>query len=212
MKLSVLPTFLTATMVFLCPLETALAVERNYSVDDVSKVRAPQSVFTEKDYFKYADWRLYNIKEPSLWNASKDPNERTFRFIYLPVEKSGLSIRIDFDSASKAKLTWKIFEGRSADAWGSVQKTGEVDLTETQIELFEFEFNRLNYWHLERSFEDGQKLGVLWLMEFAEYGKYHAVPKIKPDQGRIYEFERFVVRLSGLENPPLDAGKPGGGS
>jgi len=179
--------------------DLANARTQAYPVGDVSHVRAPQSVFTETDYFPYADRRLFKMKEPSLWKMSRDPNNRAFRFLWVPVSGQVLLIRIDFEGPDKASLTTSRSTGIEDEDWGEVTDLRTIELTDEQIELFEYRFNRLDYWYLEREQETEEEVGDLWLFEGAEYGKYHAVPRVKPAEGLIYDFELFLVRFSGLD-------------
>jgi hypothetical protein len=202
---------------------SAWASNRPIPVGDVSTVRAPQSVFTEKDYFPYADRRLYKIEEPSLWKLSRDPNTRVFRFFFVPENSQALSIRIDFATPEEAILTWRKFSGRTADYWGEVLETKEIKLTSEQIKLFNYEFHRLNYWYLDRDLHLSEKEQILaslivteqdekdesdlWLLEAAEYGKYHAVPRFNPTEGLVYEHQKFLVRFSGLPESLVTGGE-----
>jgi hypothetical protein len=202
---------------------SAWATNRPIPVGDVSTVRAPQSVFTEKDYFPYADRRLYRIEEPSLWKLSRDPNTRVFRFMFVPENSPALSIRIDFAAPEEAVLTWRKFSGQPAEYWGEVQETKEIKLTSEQIKLFEYEFHRLNYWYLDREPQLSEREQILaslivtekevdgesdlWLLEAAEYGKYHAVTRINPTEGLVYEYQKFLVRFSGLPESLVTGGE-----
>ncbi|TNE37014.1 MAG: hypothetical protein EP347_09275 [Alphaproteobacteria bacterium] len=186
----------------------ALALPRPVNVGDVGYVRAPQDVFTEKDFFSYADRRLYNIKEPSLWVKSRDPNTRLFRFLFLSADRNGLAIRVEFAGPEKARLIWKTFDGLQTDDWGQVIDEGELELTVEQMNLFDYELNRLNFWFLERDQQGAKDTGDLWLLEGAEYGKYHAVPRIAPSEGLLYNFETFLVRFAGLDEALVVRGRP----
>ncbi|TNE57504.1 MAG: hypothetical protein EP340_08290 [Alphaproteobacteria bacterium] len=197
-----------AAAIFVGGAAAALAHPRPVNVGDVGFVRAPQDVFTEKDFFAYADRRLYNIKEPSLWVKSRDPNTRLFRFLYLSGDRKGLAIRVEFAGPEKARLIWKTFEGLQAEDWGQVIDEGEQELTIEQMNLFDYELNRLNFWYLDRDQQGTDKMGDLWLLEGAEYGKYHAVPRIAPSEGLLYNFETFLVRFAGLDEALVVRGRP----
>ena len=190
----------------------AEARSRSYPVGDVNHVRAPQSVFTEVDYFPYADRRLFKMEEPSLWQMSRDPNIRIFRFIWLPLEGQVLSIRIEFAGPDTATLTTARSTGVEGEDWGEITGLRTIELTTEQIELFEYRFNRLDFWYLEREPELAEAAASadvsadLWLLEGAEYGKYHAVPRASQNVGLIYDFELFLVRFSGLDQSIVTSG------
>jgi hypothetical protein len=177
----------------------ANARTKSYPVGDVNHVRAPQSVFTEPRFFDYSDRRLNAMKEPSLWQLSRDPNNRVFRFLWVPLEGKVLSIRIEFDNTGKANLTSSRSTGVTGEDWGEATDIKVTELTEQQIELFEFRLNKLDFWYLERELEGQEAEGDLWLLEGAEYGKYHAVPRYGQDIGLVYDFELFLVRFAGLD-------------
>lgn len=212
-------SLVVATMVLIATMATmvneAEARSRSYPVGDVNHVRAPQSVFTEVDYFSYADRRLFKMEEPSLWQMSRDPNNRIFRFLWLPLEGQVLSIRIEFAGPDKATLTTARSTGVEGEDWGEVTDSRTIELTTEQIELFDYRFNRLDFWYLERepegteapaSAEVPEVSADLWLLEGAEYGKYHAVPRVGQDVGLIYDFELFLVRFSGLDESIVTGG------
>ncbi len=199
----------TAGLVVAISVSTAVhAQEQSYNVGDVRILRVPQSVFLEKDFFAYYDKRLVSLEEESLWKLSKNANHESYRFIWAPLEGSALVIRIDFETQDEGTITIKRSTGVTAEDWGDVSETKVSKLTTEQIDLFRFEFSRLNYWFLPREFEGMQMNGSLWLIEAANQGMYHTVPRYNPNLGLLFEFERFLVRFVGLEDDlvKLDTG------
>ena len=182
---------------------SAATAQRAIKAPDIGKPEnAPSSVYYENDYFTYSDDRLDQLKEPSLWKQSKDPNAEGIRFFWVPSEGEVLTVRVEVDAKSdKATLFFKRSTGVTETSWGTVAEETSRELKADELKELNFRFNFMAYWRIETDDPDdyANSPGPLWLFEAVEGGKYHAVHRQNPTMGETKRLGLLMLSFAGLD-------------
>lgn len=158
---------------------------------------APDSVYFEKDWFKYYDQRLEDLDEPSLWQLSKDPNAEAFRFFWLPEMGEAIVIRIDVTPEGVATITSKRSSGLDGESWGKAKDIETRVLSKEELKDLRFRFGYMKYWYVERTDEEDviNRPGPVWLYEAIHKTKYHAVERTNPAPGQTRKLGLLLLRF-----------------
>ncbi len=158
---------------------------------------APDSVYFEKDWFRYYDQRLEDLDEPSLWQLSRNPNAVVYRFFWIPDDGAGIVIRIDVTPEGVATLTSKRTSGRDGESWGSAKDVETRVLSKEELKDLRFRFGFMKYWYVERTDEENviSRPGPLWLYEAIHKTKYHAVERTNPAPGETRKLGLLLLRV-----------------
>lgn len=177
---------------------TSAMAQRTVTAPEIDPAQvAPDSVYYEKDWFKYYDQRLDDLDEPSLWQMSKDPNAEAFRFFWLTKDGAPIIVRIDVAIDGAATLTAKRSTGLAGESWGDAKDVETRALSKEELKDLRFRFGYMKYWYVERTDEENviSRPGPVWLFEAIHKGKYHAVERTNPAPGETRKLGLLLLRF-----------------
>jgi hypothetical protein len=160
-------------------------------LDDTAK----DSQFKEQWYSE----QLRALREPSLWESSKNQTIQSYRFLYLRSFHHPISVRLDVNGDGTGLLVTKITTGRGGYTPGRLAVDKKRRLTKQQTDWFLYTVDANAFWSLP-AFEspkkhigpNGEEIvtvnldGAQWIFEGAKNGKYHVSDRWSPKDGPVH--------------------------
>lgn len=165
----------------------------SYFPADTLDETAASSRSRERSYSEH----LQALKEPSLWDLSKNQKLQSYRFLWLRTFHHPISVRLDVQQDRTSLLTTKITSGHGGYEPGKLVVTKSRKLTKDQTTWFLDRIEELGFWKLasfEKPYEigpNGEKVpligldGAQWIVEGVKDGKYHVVDRWSPEKGPV---------------------------
>jgi hypothetical protein len=133
---------------------------------------------------------LYDLKEPSFFEAAKDPSVISFRMSVLGYVRGWmLSVRLDLNADGSGQIT------SATSTWHATPKRESKSVSPTEIKAFLQLVDRVGFWSMTKIEETtGIVDGDEWLVEGVRNGSFHYVHGANPRPGPIMEIVHFLVR------------------
>lgn len=148
---------------------------------------------------------LAGLKEPSLWQESKQSNRCTYRFLWLRSFNPAVSVRLDLHHDGSATLTAKV-GNRVSNLDTRHLKIDSISrrrVTRDHVRAFLRSVQSTSFWTLPtRERTTGMEDGAEWIVEAACDGRYHMVDRWSPANGPVRQLgTELVFGLAGLPIP-----------
>jgi hypothetical protein len=136
---------------------------------------------------------LKALKEPSLWESSKQQKTQSYRFVWLRSFHHPISIRINLNADGTSLLIRKMTGGTTGHAGGLItHRTFTLDHAQTS--RFLEQVARSKFWTLPPVLEDRGVDGAQWIVEGVRDGTYHIVDRWSPTDDGIRSLGLYMVR------------------
>jgi hypothetical protein len=147
---------------------------------------------------------LQAMKEPSLWEMSRNKNSHAYRFLYLRSFHNPIAVRVDLNDKGAGTIVVKILSGAGGYKPGHVTRNERRKLTKLEIEHLLLVMNELKFWELPSYPQmppDTIGLdGAQWITEGVKGGVYHVVDRWSPERGIDRAFgNEFLIYLAKLK-------------
>src|ERR1019366_1476138 len=133
---------------------------------------------------------LYHLKEPSFFEAAKDPSVISFRMSVLGYVRGWmLSVRLDLNADGSGQIT------SATSTWHATPKSESKSVSPTEIKAFLQLVDKVGFWSMTKIEEITERVdGDEWLVEGVRNGSFHYVHGANPRPGPIMEIAHFLVR------------------
>ncbi len=175
---------------------------------------SPQSNVPAPDYFPPGrndagifPYVLYNLKEPSLFQAAKNPTAVSFRMSVVGyVTAWMMSIRLDVNPDGSGQIT------SATSTWHAAVKSESKNVSPLEVKEFLQLVDKVGFWSMTKIEEiselNGRKVyirdGGAWIVEGVRNGSFHYVYGPNPKSGPIMEIVHYLARdLARLGNSEL---------
>ena len=141
----------------------------------------------------HADWytkQLRSMAEPPLWNLSKDPQVRVYRFTWIRSFDPAIVVRLTVQKDGTGILVTKITR-KPGYARGSLASSRARHVSKDIVAGFENHVQQLGFWEMPTYLENPDFIGVdgaQWLMEGVRDGRYHVVDRWSPESSKERAF------------------------
>lgn len=134
---------------------------------------------------------LRAMREPSLWETSRNPKNHVYRLLWLRTFHKPISVRLAVNDDGTGLLTVKILSGQGGYEPGRLVTNRTRRLSRDQVDLFLEQVDEANFWNLPTKEEEKQQGtevvvgldGAQWILEGVKDGTYHVVDRWSPESG-----------------------------
>ncbi|MGD0696010.1 MAG: hypothetical protein ABSB82_14270 [Terriglobia bacterium] len=146
--------------------------------------------------------QLSAMREPSLFELSKDKEARSYRFLWLRTFHHPIAVRLDLRREGGGVLTTKMANGQ-----GGFRNVSDLienrtrEVSREEVDRFLQIVKTSDFWHLPTFEAPGGLDGAQWIVEGVEDGKYQIVDRWSPQRGRYKGMCIWLLGLSGLRIP-----------
>lgn len=144
--------------------------------------------------------QLSAMREPSLFELSKDKEARSYRFLWLRTFHHPIAVRLDLSEGGTGILTVKMTDGKGGYEPGGLIENQTRHVPREVVDRFLQLVKTSDFWHLP-TFETPGCDGASWIVEGVEDGKYQIVDQWSPQRGRHKGMCIWLLGLSGLRIP-----------
>jgi hypothetical protein len=151
-------------------------------------VFATSSRLDDSDGYRYAEC-LNAMGEPSLLQASRDPELEIYRFLWLRTFDHPMTIRVHIRPNGLNELSAVELSGQAGYDLGKISKRSSFKISETQLREFSEHLEKSHFWSLPTTEEHPNQVhldGAEWILEGVKDGKYHVVVRWSPETGNDY--------------------------
>ena len=152
----------------------------------------------ERWYVKH----LVAMKEPSLWDRSKDSSLPVYRFLWLRTFHHPISARLELNNDRSAQLFVTVLSGSGGYEPGDIAEQHEVKVSPESVAEFERLLAKFDFWNVPTELQRADSIGcdgAQWILEGVREGRYHVVDRWSPGRGAYQRVALFlVVKLGGL--------------
>jgi hypothetical protein len=145
------------------------------------------------------------MREPSLWEASKDPNIHSYRLTYFsPVSTREIVVRLDIHRDGGGRIT-SVVKLPGDNEYK--RKSGNVSAED--VEGFLWVIERANFWSIpsteQREARKGYQLdGSFWMLDGVRDGSFHYIIRRNPQPSPFTGVGRYLVKnLAKIESAVL---------
>jgi hypothetical protein len=154
----------------------------------------------QSSHFKeqwYSD-QLRALKEPSLWELSKNQTTQTYRFLWLRSFNHPISVRLDIHQDGTSLLTTKATSGQGGYKPGPLAMNKTRSLTKEETTLALNQIKEVGFWGLPTYEKPKEKIGpnsektlelavdgAQWILEGVKDGKYQVTDRCSPEGGPV---------------------------
>jgi len=142
---------------------------------------------------------FYDLKEPSFFEAAKDPSVISFRIsVFGYVTGWMTSVRLDVNADGRGQIT----SATSTSNWYAKVRRKTNNVSPLEVEKFFQLVDRVGFWSMTK-FEETTNIrarpgysldGDAWLVEGVRNGTFHYVCEANPGPGPIMEIVHSLVR------------------
>jgi hypothetical protein len=150
---------------------------------------------------------LYDLKEPSFFEAAKDPSVTSFRMSVIAyVTGWMLSVRLDVNADGSGQIT------SATSTWHAAAKRESKNVSPAEVKSFLQVVDKTGFWSMTKIEEiselGGRKVytfdGDAWLVEGVRNGSFHYVQGPNPKPAPIMEIVHYLARdLAKLDDSKL---------
>jgi hypothetical protein len=160
---------------------------------------SPETGVCETWYAKH----LRAMREPSLWELSKDTSKQSYRFLWLRTFHHPVSARLEVAKDGTGQLFLKVLSGQGGYEPGHAILNRNIKVPKDAVDLFLQLLQKADFWNLPTEQESNVvgKDGAQWIMEGVLGGRYHAVDRWSPDDGPFRKAALFLAINLGDLNP-----------
>lgn len=141
---------------------------------------------TRSDQFA-ADWYshvLECLREPSIWELSKNPSNETYRFLWLRTFDHPISVRLEVKPDGSGVLSTRIGSGSAGflSSMKDVIESNSRTLKSEEVQSLLREVTEVDFWSIPSHIQHDQTGtdGSEWIIEAANGGHYHIVTRWSP--------------------------------
>jgi len=146
---------------------------------------------------------LAAMKEPSLWELSKNQSDEVYRFLWLRTFNRPVSARLEVAADGSGELIVKVLSGRGGYSPGHLIENRKIKVEKESVDHFLELLGKAGFWDLptEQEMNGIGCDGAQWIIEAAKNRQYHVVDRWSPDEGPYRKAALFLaINLGGL-NP-----------
>lgn len=188
--------FTCALVLFLIPNLTA----QNQYFPDRAFCGPNEAGLCERWYAKH----LRAMREPSLWELSKDTSKQSYRFLWLRTFHHPVSARLEVAKDGNAQLFVKVLSGQGGYDPGHAILNRNIKVPKDAVDHFLELLQKADFWNISTEQQEGDVVGVdgaQWIIEGARGGQYHVVDRWSPDDGPFRKAALFLALNLGELNP-----------
>ncbi len=160
--------------------------------------KGPMKDFTARWYA--ADLRA--MREPSLFEASKNKSMIAYRFLWLRTFHHPIAIRLKILPDGTGFLTGKVTSGAGGYAPGAVTWNKSYEVTESDVQEFLKLLQKAEFWTSPTVVSVGGNDGAEWVVEGVKKGSYHVTDRWSPTNTDYSAMCLFLLSLSKIQVPP----------
>ena len=154
--------------------------EVRYFPDNALSDRANRHEFIAQWYGKH----LRAMKEPSLFQASKDPSAQAYRFLWLRTFHNPVAVRLQVLPEGDGTVTVTVLSGAGGYDPGKVKVHRVLPVESAQVARFLKALESLGFWSLPGPDPDSDGVdGAQWVLEGTQKGSYRVVDRWSPEKG-----------------------------
>lgn len=140
---------------------------------------------------------LKAMKEPSLWEMSKDKQAQVYRFLYLRTFDHPIAVRAELNKDGNGILVTKILSGQGGYEPGRLIKNSRRKLSKLEVENLLGLFADQEFWSTPGYPRQPPEIvgldGAEWITEGVKDSKYHVVTRWSPEYGRERAFGHLFL-------------------
>jgi hypothetical protein len=147
---------------------------------------------------------LRAMREPSLWELSKDTSTQSYRFLWLRTFHHPVSARLEVAKDGSAQLFVKVLSGQGGYEPGHAILNRNIKVSNDAVDHFLELLQKADFWNLPTEQQETNVVGVdgaQWIMEGVLDGQYHVVDRWSPDDGPFRKAALFLAINLGDLNP-----------
>ena len=147
---------------------------------------------------------LRAMREPSLWELSKDTSKQSYRFLWLRTFHHPVSARLEVAKDGNAELFVKVLSGQGGYNPGHAILNRRIKVSKDAVDHFLELLQKADFWNLSAEQQESNVVGVdgaQWIMEGVLGGGYHVVDRWSPDEGPYRKAALFLALNLGDLNP-----------
>jgi hypothetical protein len=152
----------------------------------------------------YAE-HLRAMREPSLWELSKDTSKQSYRFLWLRSFHHPVSARLEVAKDGTAQLFVKVLNGRGGYEPGHIILNRNIKVYKELVEQFLGLLKEADFWNSPTEEpENSNEIrldGAQWIIEGVTDGRYHVVDRWSPDDGPFRKAALLLALNLGHLNP-----------
>jgi hypothetical protein len=144
----------------------------------------------ENDRERWYSRNLAALKEPSLYELSKDPKRESYRFLWLRTFNHPIAVRVDVNESGSGLMTIKESNGRGGYAPGAlfINKSAKIDRLVVSNLLVD-QISSQGFWNLSTEEPPPENVvqldGAQWILEAVRGGQYKLVDRWSPKEGPV---------------------------
>ena len=147
---------------------------------------------------------LRAMREPSLWELSKDTSKQSYRFLWLRTFHHPVSARLEVAEDGTAHLFVKVLSGQGGYEPGHAILNRDIKVPKDAVDHFLDLLRKADFWNLPTEQQESNVVnldGAQWIMEGVLGGRYHVVDRWSPDEGPFRKAALFLAINLGDLNP-----------
>ncbi len=143
------------------------------------------------------------MREPSLWELSKETSKQSYRFLWLRTFHHPVSVRLEIEKDGTAQLFVKALSGQGGYDPGHTILNRNIKVPKDAVDHFLQLLQKADFWNLptEQASNVVGVDGAQWIMEGVLGGQYHVVDRWSPDDGPFRKAALFLAIALGDLNP-----------